>query len=234
MSGLSEASMAAAEARRYSRMIGLIRCERVTGRPGSASAISSATRSSWAGLAVDHSRHTATASTPRAGRPASVARTAASSSGISTSPSAVIRSVIPNVRRRGMYGSAGGRVKSYGASRPPSRRTRTSPKPSVTSSAVVAVAPSRIALVARVVEYRNRSVLARISSPVRPSCPAASARDSARPWRGSWRVVIALPRVSPPLSLATTTSVQVPPMSTDTRKLIAGLRRAGSSRSTYA
>jgi hypothetical protein len=39
-----------------------------------------------------------------------------------------------------------------------------------------------------------------------------------------------LPSVSPPLSLATTTSVQVPPMSTDTRKLIAGLRGRGGSR----
>ena len=51
------------EARRYSRSVGLSWCESVNGTPGSCSASSSPTRRSWAGLAIDHSRQTPTAST---------------------------------------------------------------------------------------------------------------------------------------------------------------------------
>ena len=52
------------DVRRYSRMIGLSRCESVYGTPGSSSSSSSPRRSSCSGLAIDQSRETATASTP--------------------------------------------------------------------------------------------------------------------------------------------------------------------------
>ena len=62
ISGFSEASMQVAEARRYSRRIGLRRCDSVNGTPGRCSASSSPTRISWAGLAIDQRRQTPTAS----------------------------------------------------------------------------------------------------------------------------------------------------------------------------
>ena len=62
MTGFSEASIAADEARRYSRIAGLRRCDSVYGTPGRCSSSSSPTRSSCAGLTTDQSRQTATAS----------------------------------------------------------------------------------------------------------------------------------------------------------------------------
>ena len=61
-------------------------------------------RSSCAGLTIDQSRHTATASARRP-RAASIARaTLASSSGAKGWPSESMRSEISNVRKRGTYG----------------------------------------------------------------------------------------------------------------------------------
>ena len=108
ITGLSEASMQVEEARRYSRTHGLSWCESVTGTPGRCSARSSPTRSSCAGLTIDHSRQTATASTPRSRSVPSSATSAGSSSGFSTPPSGPIRSGTSKVSERGTYGSGYG------------------------------------------------------------------------------------------------------------------------------
>ena len=105
ISGLSEASMQVAEARRYSRTDGFTACDRLTATPGKCRASSSPIRRSWRGLTIDHSRHTPTASTPSAARAGTRASTAPSSSGRSTRPSAPIRSGTSNVSARGTYGS---------------------------------------------------------------------------------------------------------------------------------
>ena len=151
ISGLSDASIAADDVRRYSRMIGLSRDESVYGMPGSSRSMSEPISSSWAGFAIDHSSETAIASTSLRRSSSSTAQTSASSSGITTSPSEEIRSGTSNVSRRGMYGSGYRCRKSNGRSLPPSRNTSVSRKPLVVTSAVRAVAPVMMAFVERVV-----------------------------------------------------------------------------------
>ena len=89
------------EARRYSRSDGLSWCDRVTGTPGSRSASTAATCSSWAGLTIDHSRQTATASTPAAFSRSAMSCTEAATSGRTMRPSAPIRSSTSKVSERG-------------------------------------------------------------------------------------------------------------------------------------
>ena len=105
MSGLSDASIAADDVRRYSRMIGFSRAESVYGTPGSSRSISEPISSSCAGLAIDQSRETAIASTPAAATSRSTATASASVSSRTTAPSDDMRSGISNVSRFGMYGS---------------------------------------------------------------------------------------------------------------------------------
>ncbi len=102
MSGLRDASIAADDVRRYSRMIGLRRAESVYGMPGSSRSMSEPISSSCAGLAIDQSRDTATASTSAAATSRSTATASASSSACTTAPSDEMRSGISNVRRFGM------------------------------------------------------------------------------------------------------------------------------------
>jgi hypothetical protein len=101
ISGRSEASMQVAEARRYSRTIGLSRCERLTATPGSRAARISPTRISCAGLAIDHSRQTPTAFTASAASRSAISATTPTSSGRTTSPAAPIRSGTSKVSARG-------------------------------------------------------------------------------------------------------------------------------------
>src|SRR5260370_25373584 len=103
--------------------------------------------------------------------------------------------------------------------RPPSRSTRMSGWPCVTSSAVRAVVPVTMALIARVVPWINMlprpSSLARVS----PVASAAACRLSRTPMMGSCGVVCALNMRRLPSSSSTTRSVKVPPVSTANRIL---------------
>ena len=137
--GLSEASMQADEARRYSRSVGFNWCDSVKGTPGRCSRSSSPTRSSCAGSAIDQSRHTATASTSRRRIAAIATSTSSSSSGANSPPSASIRPPISQVSERGMYGSGDATVKLKASARPPSRSVSTSGWPAVVRNAVRAV-----------------------------------------------------------------------------------------------
>ena len=106
MTGFSDASIAVDEARRYSRMrrVEPMR-ERVRNARQAARASSSPTRSSCAGLAIDQSRQTATASTLERRQPSAITPTTAPRRAASTtSPPAPIRSGTSNVSARGTYG----------------------------------------------------------------------------------------------------------------------------------
>src|SRR4051794_6098516 len=211
ITGFNEASMHVDDARLYSRMDGLSRCESVYGTPGRCSSSRSPTRASWTGFAIDQSRQTPTASTSRASRHAQSSTTACSSSGFTTSPAAPSRSGTWKVSARGTYGSGHGRVKLNGSVRPPSRKSSTSGWPSVVRNAVRAIVPVRTALIARVVAWRKTEPRASRSS---PSAPAAAASTSSPPCTGSSGVVALLNRCSVPSSPSTTRSVNVPPVST--------------------
>ena len=106
ISGLSDASIAADEVRRYSRMIGFSRDDSVYGTPGSSVSISSPISCSCAAFSIDHSsddgdRLDVGARAARRGRPGPRRR----SSGRRISPSELIRSSTSKVSSRGMYGS---------------------------------------------------------------------------------------------------------------------------------
>ena len=91
--------MVVVTARRYSRMMGLVSEERIQVKPGQWRSTISLILISWAGLAIDHSRQTATASTRYSSISfLKVASVSASSSGVMTSPSAFILSVTGRVR----------------------------------------------------------------------------------------------------------------------------------------
>ena len=75
---------------------------------GYSSRITSAARSSWAGLRYEWRKLTAMEVTPKARSRAVAFRTASSSRGVSTSPSAVIRSGTSRRTRRRAIGSGGG------------------------------------------------------------------------------------------------------------------------------
>ena len=78
--------MQADEARRYSRRPGSARATGSPARPADAPPAAAPTRRSCTGLTTDHSRQTATASTPRSRNRPAIATTAASSSGRTTAP----------------------------------------------------------------------------------------------------------------------------------------------------
>ena len=86
INGFSEASIQVAEARGYSRITGFRALDSVSGIPGSISSMIWPTRTSWASLTVDQSRHTATASMDRSRNLATTSRTACSSRAMSTPP----------------------------------------------------------------------------------------------------------------------------------------------------
>ncbi len=81
-----------ASERSYSRITGSTSIDAVTATPGNSSRRIVATRSSWAGLAKECSRQTATACTARRRHSAAAARTLASSSARSTTPPGPMRS----------------------------------------------------------------------------------------------------------------------------------------------
>src|ERR1035437_3471217 len=92
MSGFSDASIAALDARRYSRSVGFRAWESVYGTPGRCCSSSFPSASSCTGLAIDHSRQTATASTWSSASCPITSVAAASSSALTTSPWLPIRS----------------------------------------------------------------------------------------------------------------------------------------------
>ena len=81
--------------------------------------------------------------------------------------------------------------------------------------AVLAVVPSTIAFVERVVPYVNTSVCASSSSTLSLSSGAIWARPCRIPSYARSRLVSALPIRRCPRSSSTTTSVNVPPVSTE-------------------
>jgi hypothetical protein len=228
MSGLSDASIAVDDARRYSRRIGLRTCESVTGTSGRCCSSSSATRSSCAGLTVDHRRHTATDSTARSRSPAISSIVAASSSDSTTVPSEAIRSGTSNVSARGTYGSGNGAAKLNGSILPPSRNTSTSGWPAVVRSAVRAVLPVMTALIACVVPWMKMSPAASSSSTDVAMLSAAMATASMIPATGSPGVVGALNMWTASRSSSKTKSVNVPPVSTANRMAGSSHVREGS------
>ena len=87
----------------------------------------------------------------------------------------------------------------------------------MTKNAVRAVLPSTIAFVERVVPYEKTSVSASSVSTGSPSSPATGSSAARMPANARSRVVGALPIRSAPSAAATTTSVKVPPVSTEIR-----------------
>ncbi len=156
----------------------------------------------------------AIASTPAALSLGAKARTAASSSGISTLPRPSMRSGMPKRRSRGTSGGGFCMKMSYCSKRCSKAISIESRKPSVTTSAVLAPLRSMMALVASVVPWMTKPssaglilVCLRISSmPV--STPSSGARD----------VVSTLTLVSLPFH-SRQRSVKVPPISTAKRPL---------------
>ena len=98
MSFRSDASIAADTQRRYSRLLGLTSEPSTTVTSGQTSWMISRARRSCAGFTVDQRKQTAMASTlyPLSTRVCS--RTASSSSGVSTPPSELMRSLTGSVR----------------------------------------------------------------------------------------------------------------------------------------
>ena len=90
-----------ASERSYSRTTGNTSAEAVIATPGSLARRISATLRSWAGLAKECSRQTATASTPSLRQAAAASSTVASSSGSITTPPAPMRSLTSNTRLAG-------------------------------------------------------------------------------------------------------------------------------------
>ena len=102
MSGLSDASMAADDVRRYSRMIGLSREESVYGTPGSSRSMSEPISSSCAGVGDRPEQGDGDRLDVRRRTSRSTATASASVSSRTTAPSDEMRSGISNVSRFGM------------------------------------------------------------------------------------------------------------------------------------
>ena len=178
-----------------------------------------ATRSSCAGLTIDQSRQTATASAPEALRVSAIA--ASDARLVERDEDAALGvDALRGSRTSGSAGRTAADTGSGGTARAcrPRAASRTSGNPSVVKNAVRAVLPSTIAFVARVVPYVKTSVCASSSGTVRPSSGASCCEPLARCSRTRARTsVSALARCSTPASSATTTSVNVPPVSTEIR-----------------
>ncbi|GAB5377154.1 MAG: hypothetical protein AcusKO_36160 [Acuticoccus sp.] len=104
--GIRSALRAVVEERSYSRISGLMVEEMETGRSGRAFASASASASSCTGLTKAFRRQTATASASSRSRRGSSASMVAAASGVSTVPSARIRSATPRRRSRAISGGS--------------------------------------------------------------------------------------------------------------------------------
>ena len=98
--GVSAALMQVELARRYSRMQGLTRWDSEIRSSGACCPSRDSTRSSWPGLAMDHRKHTATASTPSATSRSATSTTLASSRSRTMPPPASTRSGISSKSER--------------------------------------------------------------------------------------------------------------------------------------
>ena len=155
----------------------------------------------------------ATASTRSAWKNAAASRTDASSSGVTTLPSAATRSTASSRQRRGTSGSGFTQARSNMPGVRIRPISKTSRKPRVVNSPVRAPTFCRIVFDATVVPCTT-SLTARGSSPLAASTAATPA---ATPSPGSSGVVVVLLTWMRPSDSARTTSVNVPPTSTPIR-----------------
>jgi len=136
--------------RSNSRNSGSTSCEAQIGRPGASSRAISAARRSWLGSMKQYRKQIAIASTLASSSVRTAARTPSSSSGVTTSPSALIRSATSRRRWRGTSGTGLSKNRSYSEGRFWRRISSKSRKPPLVISPVRARRPSSIAFVATV------------------------------------------------------------------------------------
>src|SRR5882724_5523281 len=155
-------------------------------------------------------------------------------SGVATVPSKRMRSRTPSRRTRGTSGTGGGIRKLYRSSLSPSRISMTSRWPSVVSRPTFAPFRSSRPLVATVVPWTMRSVLA--SSPRRsvPHSAASRPRPSMRPSDWSRGVDAHLAMTTRPFSSTAARSVNVPPTSIPIRHMLSRRGPSGTDRAGNA
>jgi len=212
--------------RSYSPHFGAISTEQETKSEGARSRIIRLTRNSCSGRLNDHRKHTPIASTPAATSRLIADSTCASLSGTTTSPKQSTRSATPSISRFGTIGSGfalSGKCTTLRISREVTPRE---PRMMWIASSWprVVISPTRApflcisVFVPTVVPCVSTSIRRQKRPKGRPRRSAATRSEASMPAEKLPGVDGALVAVMQPSAPSTTQSVNVPPMSTPTRK----------------
>ena len=215
ITGIVAALHAVVIIRGYSRICGEISAEMHTGTPSSRRRCSAISRS-LAGLAYALMRQTPTDSTFASRRADVISSRSAADGDSMTSPEGLVRSAISTTRSRGTGGLGNSICRSYMSYRCSSRISIVSPKPAVVTTPARPIFPSINALVMSVVAWTIGAV---ISAGCTPAFTRSWRTPARTPSSGAAGVVSVLSTITRPLAASiSTTSVNVPPMSTASRQ----------------